>query len=138
MTQPPIDASGSEALEIAALANPLHDIAKAAYALAANFRARAGEANENDAFQALIMARLIAAAHEVSTAQGKPDKGYGQAHYAYRNASALAEEALHMIANGGEVIDIDRQFIPGQSKTRKVPYWWEKVFTLAQKVTNDG
>jgi hypothetical protein len=124
MTQP------TEITDFSAL---LHDIAKAAFALARDFAAKDGDGNENAAFQALIMARLVAAAHEVSRAGGKPDKHFGQAHYCYRNAEAFAEESLHMMMHGGELLDLDRLFSPGPAKTHELPAWWSGDVRISHK-----
>jgi hypothetical protein len=123
MTQP-IEEPSSGATDAAEFSNPLHDLAKAAFALAKDQAAIGGDGNEAAAFQALIIARLIAAAHEVSQAMGAPDKHFGQAHYCYRNATTFAEEALHMIMHGGELLDLDRRFCAGPTKMRELPAWW--------------
>jgi hypothetical protein len=112
------------AVEASEFSNPLHDIARAAFALAKDQAAIGGDGNDAAAFQALIIARLIAAAHEVSQAMGAPDKHFGQAHYCYRNAATFAEEALHMIMHGGELLDLDRRFCAGPTKMRELPAWW--------------
>jgi hypothetical protein len=118
------DSSSKRPTEVVEFSDALHDIAKAAFGLAKDYAAKGGEGNDAAAFQALIMARLIAAAHEVSRAGGAPDKHFGQAHYCYRNATAFAEEALHMMMHGGELLDLDRSFSTGPTKMRKIPAWW--------------
>ena len=128
MTQP----IETKAADVAEFSNPLHDIAKAAFALSKEFLAKPGDGNANSAFQALIMARLIAAAHEVSQAGGAPERNFGQAHYCYRNAAAFVTEAAHMINHGGELLGLDRAFCVAPPKTRDVPAWWLGKFKEGQ------